>query len=67
MELIINKFRMDKNIYIGSNSYKILFVINDQTDRLTEHWKVNLIITKKLKSNKSRIIIRSKRLWSKVL
>ena len=50
MELIINKFGMDKNIYIGSNSYKILFVINGQTDRLKEHWKVNLIITKKLKA-----------------
>ena len=31
---------MNKNIYIGENSYKLILVINYETDRLKVHWKV---------------------------
>ena len=40
---------MNKDICIGWNSYKLIFVINYETDRLKDHWRVKLILTKKLK------------------
>ena len=58
---------MNKDICIGLKSYKLIFVINYETDRLKDHWRVKLILTKKLKKITGEWIIRNKRLLLKVL